>query len=201
MPSKNTKTPRPVNPGGKPGIASTAPQTIGTSVNESTAPRLTDKPAVKSPAPHSADPDWRRQNIGRLLNDTIARFESNILLQMEAAGYQGFSLSHITVTRNLDLAGTRATELARRAGITKQSMGELINQLEANGILERRPDPADGRAKIVFFTEAGLAWLEAFGTALANAEREMAQKLGESRFKTLKLALAAYTESGQSEKA
>lgn len=158
-------------------------------------------PSKNTKTPHSADPDWRRQNIGRLLNDAIDRFETNILLQMEAAGYQGFSLSHISVTRNLDLAGTRATELARRAGITKQSMGELINQLEANGILERRPDPADGRAKIVFFTEAGLAWLEAFGTALANAEREMAQELGESRFKTLKLALAAYTESDKADEA
>lgn len=150
------------------------------------------QPRPDAGRPHAADPGWRRENVGRLLNDAIDRFESDILRQMEAAGYQGFSLSHITVTRNLDLAGTRATELARRAGITKQSMSELINQLEAGGILERRPDPADGRAKIVYFSKAGLAWLDAFGSALHNAEQGMSGKLGEAEFKALKLALAAY---------
>src|SRR5690606_8375091 len=104
----------------------------------------------------------------------------------------------ISVTRNLDLAGTRATELAQRAGITKQSMSELINQLESSGILERRPDPADGRAKIVYFSKAGLAWLEAFGSALHNAEQDMANQLGETRFKALKQALAGYTASPSS---
>lgn len=153
-------------------------------------------PASSEPAaPHASDPDWRRENIGRLLNEAIDRFESEILRQMEAAGYQGFSLSHITVTRNLDRAGTRATELARRAGITKQSISELVNQLEANGILERRRDPADGRAKIVYFTETGLAWLDAFGSALHHAEQQMAGELGEARFKALQQALTAYTQS------
>jgi len=142
--------------------------------------------------PHAADPGWRRENVGRLLNDAIDRFESGILQQMEDAGYHGFSLSHITVTRNLDLAGTRATELARRAGITKQSMSELIHQLEASGIVERQPDPADGRAKIVYFSKAGLAWLEAFGSALHNAEQEMAGELGADTFAALKRALSAY---------
>lgn len=142
--------------------------------------------------PHESDPGWRRENVGRLLNDAIERFESGILRQMEDAGYRGFSLSHITVTRNLDLAGTRATELARRAGITKQSMSELIHQLEASGIVERRPDPADGRAKIVYFSKAGLAWLEAFGSALHNAEQDMCGELGPDSFAALKRALSTY---------
>jgi len=150
------------------------------------------RPLPHSAPPHASDPSWRRENVGRLLNDVIARFESGILRQMDAAGYHGFSLSHITVTRNLDLAGTRATELARRAGITKQSMSELIHQLEASGIVERRPDPADGRAKIVFFSKAGLAWLEAFGSALHNAEQEMAGELGSDSFAALKQALSTY---------
>ncbi|HLU19352.1 MAG TPA: helix-turn-helix domain-containing protein [Pusillimonas sp.] len=150
---------------------------------------------ASSARPHAADPSWRRENIGRLLNEAIARFESNILRQMEEAGYHGFSLSHITVTRNLDLAGTRATELARRAGITKQSISELINQLEAGGIVQRKPDPADGRAKIVTFTQAGLDWLEAFGAALRHAEEQMATELGHARYKALKESLKAYTTS------
>lgn len=142
--------------------------------------------------PHAIDPAWRRDNIGRLLNDAIGRFESHILRHMETAGHRGFSLSHITVTRNLDLDGTRATELARRANITKQSMSELIAQLEASGIVERRPDPADGRAKIVFFSKAGLAWLNAFGAALHAAEQDMEKELGKPTLAALKKALTVY---------
>ena len=142
--------------------------------------------------PYSGEPLWRRENVGRLLNDAVARFENSILKQMEQAGYKGFSLSHISVTRNLDLEGTRATELARRAGITKQSMSELIQQLESNGIVERRPDPADGRAKIVFFSKAGLTWLEAFRASLHNAETCMIHELGQETVSALKHALATY---------
>ncbi|HBT34001.1 MAG TPA: MarR family transcriptional regulator [Pusillimonas sp.] len=137
-------------------------------------------------------PRWRIDNIGRLLNNAIKRFESRILLEMEQAGYGSFSLSHITITRNLDTEGTRATELARRAGITKQSMGELIAQLEQSGIIERQPDPNDRRAKIIFFTPTGMKWLDAFGTALHRAEQEMCAELGEEVFEALRNALLRY---------
>src|SRR5690606_12703193 len=116
-----------------------------------------DAAGPPSRGPHASDPVWRRENIGRLLNDAIARFASDILRQMDAAGHHGFSLSHIPGTRKRDRDGPRATGRARRAGITKQSMSELVHQLEAGGIVERRPDPADGRAKIVYFSKAGLA--------------------------------------------
>lgn len=139
-----------------------------------------------------SDPSWRRDNVGRLLNDAVARFESSILQKMDEAGYHGFSLSHVTITRNLDLEGTRATELARRAGITKQSVSELINQLEAEGVVERRPDPADGRAKIVYFSKAGLLWLESFATALRQTEEAMVEQLGETVFTALKQGLSQY---------
>lgn len=135
---------------------------------------------------------WRADNIGRLLNNAIKRFESRILAEMEKAGYSGFSLSHVTITRNLDTEGTRATELARRAGITKQSMGELIIQLEQSGIIKRQPDPSDRRAKIIFFTSTGLEWLNAFRTALNKAEQEMCAELGEDAFKVLRDSLLRY---------
>lgn len=136
--------------------------------------------------------EWRQQNIGRLLNNAIKRFESRILQQMSDAGHGDFSLSHITITRNLDVGGTRATEIARRAGITKQSMGELITQLEKDGLIERRPDPDDRRAKIVCFTPAGMKWLDAFRTALQDAESQMEDELGAANLRSLKRALEKY---------
>lgn len=143
-----------------------------------------------------ANEEWRQQNIGRLLNNAIKRFESRILRQMSSAGHGDFSLSHITITRNLDVEGTRATEIARRAGITKQSMGELITQLENDGLIERRPDPDDKRAKIVCFTSAGMKWLDAFRTALQDAERQMEDELGAANLRSLKRALEKYGRVG-----
>lgn len=144
---------------------------------------------------HDNNQSWRKHNIGRLLNTAINRFESRILQQMDEAGYSGFSLSHIAITRNLDIEGTRATELAKRAGITKQSVGELITQLEAGGIVARKPDPTDKRSRIVFFTPSGLKWLNAFGTALQQAEAEMEKELGAQRLKQLRQALSDYSEA------
>lgn len=144
---------------------------------------------------HHDSQSWRKHNIGRLLNNAITRFESRILQQMDEAGYSGFSLSHITITRNLDIEGTRATDLARRAGITKQSVGELIAQLEAGGVVERKPDPNDKRSRIVFFTPLGIEWLNAFRTALQQAEAEMEEELGLQRLKQLRQALADYGET------
>ena len=145
-------------------------------------------------APAQDNTRWRQQNVGRLLNNAVKRFESQILEHLEKAGHGGLSLSHIAITRNLDLEGTRATELARRAGITKQSAGELIAQLEQLALVERRPDPEDKRAKIVCFTPTGEAWLDAFRQALETAERDMAAQLGKTLYTQLHNALLRYSD-------
>ena len=61
------------------------------------------------------------------------------------------------VLQYLDDAGTRVSVLAERAQITKQSMAELVAHLERHGYVERVPDPADGRAKLVRATDRGRA--------------------------------------------
>lgn len=135
---------------------------------------------------------WRRINIGRLLNNAVERFEGRVLSLLAERGQDWVRPSHISLTRNLDVAGTTATELARRAGMTKQAMAEIIGQCEALGVVERDPDPTDGRAKIVRFTERGLAWLEAFRGATSQAEAEMRRELGAEATVALHKALALY---------
>lgn len=135
---------------------------------------------------------WRTTNIGRLLNEAVQRFEESVLEKMAAAGHGECTLSHITVTRNLDLDGTRAVELARRASMTKQSIGELVAQLEALGIVKREQDPTDGRAKVVLFTAKGRDWLEHFHAALEQTEKEMESELGTTLYKGVKRGLLRY---------
>src|SRR6185295_414628 len=74
---------------------------------------------------------WRHDNAGRLLNNAVSRFESRVLQLMSRSGHPEARISHISLTRNLDLRGTRVSELGRRAGMTKQAMGELVTQCAA----------------------------------------------------------------------
>jgi DNA-binding MarR family transcriptional regulator len=139
--------------------------------------------------------EWRHTNVGRLLNNAVRRFETRVFELLAEAGHTEARLSHLNLTRNLDAGGTRMIDLARRAGVTKQAIAELIVQCEELGLVTRVSDPTDGRAKLVKFTERGLEWLAAFGTALKQAEHEMQQELGILRVDGLKTALKAYADA------
>lgn len=143
--------------------------------------------------PLAADDDaWRHSNIGRFLNNALNRFEHRVIEILEANGHHEVRYSHISLTRNLDVDGTITSELARRAGMTKQAMGEIVGQCEQIGLIERIRDKRDARAKIVRFTAAGLDWLDTFRTALATAEQEMRDELGYLRTDAIASALEAY---------
>lgn len=135
---------------------------------------------------------WRHSNIGRLLTNALNRFEERVLEILADNGHKEVRHSHFNLTRNLDVTGTITTELARRAGMTKQAMGEIVEQCEQLGLVERVRDKRDRRAKIVKFNEAGLEWLEAFRIALTTAEQEMRDELGYLRTDAIASALMAY---------
>ena len=138
---------------------------------------------------------WRRNNIGRRMNEAVRLFEAQIVENLRSNGHDELSVAHINLTRNLDEDGTRLTELARRASMTKQSMSELVDQVERTGLIEKRPDPTDGRAKLVCFTDKGMAWLEAFHRSLEVAESEMRAELGPAMVDLMVEVLAKYVEA------
>lgn len=144
---------------------------------------------------------WRRSNIGRRMNEAVRIFENRIIEHLKDHGHAELTSAHINLTRNLDEDGTRLTELARRASLTKQSMSELVDQVERTGLIEKRPDPADGRAKLVCFTEKGFEWLEAFHQSLEVAENEMREELGVAMVDLLVEALGKYVEARQGKQA
>lgn len=135
---------------------------------------------------------WRHHNIGRALNNALSRFERRVLEILSENGYNEVRYSYFNLTRNLDLTGTITTELARRAEMSKQAMGEIVEHCEKLGLVERVRDTRDARAKIVKFTEAGLTWMKAFRVALSQAEQEMRDELGYLRIDAIASALAVY---------
>ena len=149
------------------------------------------------------DDRWRQTHLGRLLGHAMRRFDERVLHLM--AGNEGvplalanlasrdqISAAHVHITRHLALGGSRLTDLARAAGMSKQAMGDLVNQCTAWGLVQREPDPLDARARRVVFTPVGLAWLQAFKDAVAQAETEFREAVGKEVATVVALGLEAY---------
>jgi DNA-binding MarR family transcriptional regulator len=78
------------------------------------------------------------------------------------------------------------------AGMSKQAMGDLVTQCEAWDLVQRVPDSLDARAKRIVFTQTGLDWLRAFEQAVAQAEDEFRQEVGNEIATVVSLGLEAY---------
>ncbi len=102
--------------------------------------------------------------------------------------------AHLALFAHIDWEGTRQSTIARRAGVTKQAIHPLIDDLERAGVVERRADPADGRAKLVTFTARGREQM-AFGLRhLIALERSIDAELGEPPLSDLKPRLQALVQ-------
>jgi DNA-binding MarR family transcriptional regulator len=98
-----------------------------------------------------------RRLIGALLRAPAQAVVRYIHHAFAEAGYNDLRPAHMPILMYVDHPphGTRITELAERAQMTKQSMGDLVADMEALGVVERIPDPTDRRAKIVRYTARG----------------------------------------------
>jgi DNA-binding MarR family transcriptional regulator len=87
--------------------------------------------------------------------------------------------SHTALFPHIDLQGTRPSVLADRLGISKQAVGQLVEELEKMGLLDRVPDPADGRACLVRFSARGKKGLFVGLAMLGEMEKRLAKDVGE----------------------
>ncbi len=150
-----------------------------------------------------ADDAWRLTHLGRLLGHAMRRFDERVLYLMahnvevplalsNLAARAQVSAAHIHITRHLERQGTRLTDLAQKAGMSKQAMGDLVDQCDAWGLVTREPDPRDARARVVRFTPTGLLWLEAFRQAVQQAEEEFRDEVGQAVATVATIGLEAY---------
>jgi len=149
------------------------------------------------------DDRWRTTHLGRQMGEALRRFDERVLHLMahdanvplalsNLAARDQIGAAHIHITRHLSLQGSRLTELAARAGMSKQAMGDLVDQCEAWDLVRRAPDPLDRRARLIVFTATGLLWLEAFRLAVARAETEFRAQVGDEVATIVALGLEAY---------
>jgi DNA-binding MarR family transcriptional regulator len=134
-----------------------------------------------------------RAPLIRLLDVAFDDFSDEVYRRVEAAGIRDIRPGHGCVFGNIEPEGSRLTDLAERARMTKQSVGEMASDLERRGYVERVPDPSDGRAKIIRLTARGRE-VQALGRRLIDdVEREWAERYGEERVAALREALEAIT--------
>lgn len=146
--------------------------------------------------------DLTRQITERNLAGRVHLF-SRLLAQLSehrwaADGYPELRSGHVQLLRNLDPAGTRATVLAQRANVTKQTMGRLVKELARTGYLALEPDAADSRAQLVRLTPRGETFLAYLATTLVDLEQAFGRVLGVARlaeFKTALHELTAFAEA------
>lgn len=141
-----------------------------------------------------SDPLVHRQPVPTLISlfRQAARLMVDELTDNVAeAGFSDLNTSHHPVFENIDPDGTRLTDLAARAGMTHQSMSELVAALVTKGYLQRRPDPSDGRARLVCLTSKGRRVVRQALPAITSIERKWANELCEIDLDALKDALRA----------
>jgi DNA-binding MarR family transcriptional regulator len=135
------------------------------------------------------EPGEPGHNTVALLGEAYSVLGHSIVAGVVQAGFPQRP-AHSGVFAHIDLeGGTRLTELARRATITPQAMGELVDDLERLGYVSRRPDPGDRRAKLIALTPRGVACVQAALETIAGIEGRLEQLLGVRRLEALREAL------------
>lgn len=134
----------------------------------------------------------RARNLRQLLLRASRIVNRQVVQGLHARGYTDLSATHTTLLSNMDLAGSTVTDVAERAGITKQAMGRLAAQLESAGYIRITGDPADGRVKLLRLTDKGERLMfESFGV-MSGLEKRYAALMGRTRFAALVGGLQAF---------
>jgi DNA-binding MarR family transcriptional regulator len=129
-------------------------------------------------------------HLGRLLQEAQRALADELLQNLAERGYTDVRAGHAAVFMHIDRrAGTRLTELARRARMTKQGMMLLVDDLEERGYVRRVPDEEDGRAKVVRLTARGRRYVAEARRAVNAVEARARRLLGDRRYEGLRTAL------------
>lgn len=129
---------------------------------------------------------FRKTNIGLPLTEIARDFQRRVLVGFAAHGHIRLQPAQTSVLTHLSLSGTRLTDLAKRASMTKQAMGQLVDEVERLGYVERVADPTDSRAKMVCFTEKGRRLMCDAVEIGANVQVEYENLIGKQRLKDLR---------------
>jgi DNA-binding MarR family transcriptional regulator len=131
-----------------------------------------------------------RDDLGFLLAKASQRWNELLAERFAAAGYPDVRPSYGSVLLPLyEEDGLRMGELARRARLSKQTMTEMVRRLERASLVERRADPSDGRASLIFLTARSRRFKAVAAATLAELDGRVRKDLSARTVSELKSAL------------
>lgn len=129
------------------------------------------------------------EHVGIQLWRAAALWKSQFDAEMIAGGHRVFAHARSGLLAHMDRGGTRQSDLVTRSGLTKQAVQQFVDELVADGIVDRIRDPDDGRGRIVVFTPLGRRVLGDANMVKQRVEERFRRKLGTERFQRLVEAL------------
>lgn len=130
----------------------------------------------------SRDLPTDRLAVGQLLVRLLRRFRLDLAAGAAESGYHDLREPHTQIFGNVGIDGIRLTDLASRAQLSLAAASDLVSDLENLGYLDRRPDPSDGRAKLIFPTPRGRQALDDAGDRVAEIEQRWGELVGRAEF-------------------
>lgn len=120
--------------------------------------------------------------------------EARVVEAVRAAGFDDLTLAQSRIGQRLNREGIRVTDLAEQAGVTKQTAGALVDELQAGGYVTRIPDPSDARARLVVLTDRGEKLCATAAAEVARVEADWRAHLGAKAYDELRAALVSLRE-------
>jgi DNA-binding MarR family transcriptional regulator len=139
-------------------------------------------------------PDTPLDHIGWHLWRAARAWKAELVAGMVAAGHGWYAQARGNLLQHIGPEGLRQGDLADRAGLTKQAVQQFVDELAADGIVERQPDPADARARRVALTDAGRAAMRDADRIKQEIEDRWRSRLGDDGFTALADALRAVAQ-------
>jgi len=140
------------------------------------------------------EPLIQRKPLIAIVARLVRLLATDMLHAAHERGHTQIRPAHDPVFATLPEQGARASDMAARAGITKQSMGEAIRDMVSLGLLEMSEDPTDRRAKLVTYTDAGLEVARDGKRHMYALEQQWKEKFGEEEYETAREVLEGIIE-------
>ncbi len=136
--------------------------------------------------------------LGPLIQEAYRSADHAISDRLRRRGFD-VTRAHSAVLANIDIqTGTRATVLAERASVTKQAIGQVIDDLEQKGLVKRTVDPDDHRARLIRLTTRGRRVIAAAQEVIQEIEARVLEEVGATSIATTRKTLSALIKATRS---
>ena len=137
----------------------------------------------------------RNRRLYRSLTRTLREYNRRLVEGLHARGFTDFSPAFPALLSNVDLAGTPIGVAARRAGVSRQAVGQLLSEVERCGYARRERSPADARVTIIRFTPRGRRMLAVVLELVDEIESDFARQLARGDFARLRVGMQRIADS------